>query len=142
MYAAGRLNTIEIRVLGLTVPYVVMSLPPEKIIRSVVKRCASEWYRLGIELGFNDSDIQAMTFNIPTSAGKLQVIVERKSMEHGKRTVAEALLDVCEQILPLATVAVMEDLGIQYTAAGTVKQCLLFVGPLPYSVYNVYVLCT
>ena len=94
-------------------------MPPEKVIRSVVTQCSSEWYQLGIELGFNDNDIQSMTFNIPTPAGKLQAIIEKKAMAHGKGKIVEALLDVCEQILPLATVAVMEDLGIKYT--GTVR---------------------
>ena len=84
------------------------SLPQEKVIQSVVERCASELYRLGIRLGYNDGQIQAMTFNIPTPEGKLQVIIGRKSIQ-GR--VVEALLDVCEQIL--ATAAVMQDLGIK-----------------------------
>ena len=90
------------------------SLPPEKVIRSVAKQCSSEWYQLGIELGFSDNDIQAMTVNIPTPAGKLQAIVEKKAVAHGKEKIVEALLDVCEQSLSLATVSVMEDLGIKY----------------------------
>ena len=91
------------------------SLPPEKVIRSVAKQCSSEWYQLGIELGFSDNDIQAMTFNIPTLAGKLRAIVEKKAMALGKGKIVATLLDVCEQILPLATVTVMEELGIKYT---------------------------
>ena len=99
------------------------SLSPQKVIQSVVKQCSSEWYQLGIELGFSDNEIEAMTFNIPTPAGKLRVIVEKKAMAHGKGKIVEALLDLCEQILPLATVAVMEELGIKYT--GTALELLV-----------------
>ena len=97
-----------------------MSRPCKRVIQSVVKQCSSEWYRLGIELGYNDNQIQAMTFNIPTPEGKLQVLIARKSMKHWKDKIVEALLDVCDQIMPLAIAAVMEDLGIEYTvSAGT-----------------------
>ena len=107
------------------------SLPSEKVIRSVAKQCSSEWYQLGIELGFSDNEIEAMTFNIPPPAGKLRAIVEKKAMAVGKGKIVEALLDVCEQILPLETVAVMEDLGIKYT--GTALE-LLVQYPIWYAV--------
>jgi tetratricopeptide (TPR) repeat protein len=94
----------------------VMSLPPKQVIQSIVRQCSSEWFRLGIGLGFNVSQIQSVAHNIPSSEGKLQMLVERKSGEHGKEKVIEALLDVCDQLLPLSTVAVMTDLGIEYNA--------------------------
>ena len=87
----------------------------EKVTRSVVDECAPDWYRLGIELmGFKDSHIRAMTSDIPTPQCKLQAIIERKSMEHGKENTVEALLDACDKIMPLTTIAVMKNLRIKY----------------------------
>jgi hypothetical protein len=91
----------------------VMSLPHQRVIRSVVEQCRSEWYRLGIELGYEHGQIQDMTCDIPTSKGKLQAIIEEKSRNYGKKKTTQALLDACDQIMPLAVVAVMKDLEIQ-----------------------------
>ena len=102
-----------------------MSLPHERVIRSVVEECAPDWYRLGIELGFKDSNIRAMTSDIPTPQSKLQAIIESKSMEHGKENTVKALLDVCDKIMPLTTIAVMKNLGIKYIGTGN---AVLFVG--------------
>ena len=68
-----------------------------------------------------------MTHNIPTPEGKLQVIVERRAKEDGREAAVEALLDVCDQIMPQATVAVMEDLGIKPIGTG---EAFHFVGTL------------
>ena len=113
---------------------VVKSKPQEKVMQSVIGKCASEWYRLGINLGYSDSELRAMTFDIPTAEGKLQAVIERKSMKDGTDKVVEALLDVCDQIMPLAIVAVMKDLGIQYTGTGN---ALVFVGIFYYTVWCV-----
>ena len=94
------------------------SQPQDKVIDSVVERCAPEWYRFGLRLGYKDGKIQAMTYNIPTLEGKLQVIVEIRAKEDGREATVEALLDVCDQIMPQATVAVMEDLGIKSIGTG------------------------
>ena len=102
-----------------------MSLPHERVIRSVVEECAPDWYRLGIELGFKHPHIQAMTFDIPTPQSKLQAIIETKSMKHGKRNTVTALLDVCDKIMPLTTIAVMKNLEIKYIATGNAEP---FVG--------------
>ena len=95
------------------------------VIQSVVEKCASEWYRVGIGLGYSHGLIQDLTSNKPTSEGKLQVIIERRSEQDGKEKAVEALLDVCDQIIPLAVVGVMEDLGIKYVSTG--KALLFFV---------------
>ena len=114
-------DTMKVRLFGCNSGIcTVMSLPQRKVIRHVVERCALEWYRLGIELGYEDGEIQDMTVGIPTPQGKLQVIIERKANEHGKKKAVEALLDACDQIIPLATVAVMEDLGLKYTGTGKI----------------------
>jgi hypothetical protein len=55
--------------------------PPEKIIDSVVKRCGAEWYRLGIWLGYNDSQVTSRIHHIPTPEGKLEAIIQRKCMK-------------------------------------------------------------
>ena len=120
-------DTVKATFLIVIVSCVVMSLPWQKVIKSVVEQCGSEWYRLGIGLGYNDGQIQSMTFNIPTPEGKLRVIIERKSKKHGKRKAIEALLDACDQTIPLAVVAVMEDLGIEYIDNAGVDKLLLFV---------------
>ena len=95
------------------------SQPQEKVIRSVIEKCASEWYQLGKELGYSDDEIQDMTFGKPTPEDKLKVIVEKRLQKDGKGRAIEALLDACDQIMPLRVVAVMENLGINYT--GTSK---------------------
>ena len=84
------------------------------VIRSIVEECSSEWYRLGRELGLKGSHINAITSHIPTPQGKFQAIIDIKSREDGTRQAVEAVLDVCDQIIPLATVAVMQDLGIKH----------------------------
>ena len=115
---------------------VVKSRPLESVTQSVVQKSAPEWYRLGIRLGYSDGELRAMTFDIPTAEGKLQAIIERRSMKDGTGKVVEALLDVCDQIMPLAVVAVMKDLAIEYSGTG---KSLLFVGIL-YS--TVCIVCT
>ena len=102
-----------------------MSLPHERVIRSVVEECAPDWYRLGIQLGFKDSYIRAMTYDILTPQSKLQAIIERKSMEHGKENTVKALLDVCDKIMPLTTIDIMKNLGIKHSGTGN---AVLFVG--------------
>ena len=125
VYTAGKLHcmTIEFKVLFSILLCVVMSLPHERVLQSAVEECASQWYRLGTELGYKDNQIRAMTCDIPTLDGKLQAIIGRKSMELEKRVV-EALLDACDKIMPLATVAVLKDLGIKYIGTG---KAVLFV---------------
>ena len=103
------------------------SRPLEKVTQSVVNQCASEWYRLGIVLGYSDGELRSVTFGNLTAKGRLQAIIERKSMKDGTGKVVEALLDVCDEIMPLAVVAVMKDLEIKYTGTGI---ALLFVGIL------------
>ena len=139
VYDSGRLercmtNRRECLLNGLCV---VMSLPHERVIRSVVEECAPDWYRLGIELGFKDSNIRSMTSDILTPQSKLQAIIEKKSMEHGKENSVKALLDVCDKIMPLTTIAVMTNLGIKYIGTGNT---VLFVGFL-YGNCSAYV-CT
>lgn len=87
------------------------------VISSVVQNCAAEWYRLGRRLGYNGSQLKSMTFDISTPEGKLEAIIERKCMKEGTDDgkVVEALLDACDQLIPLAIVSVMEDLRIEYT---------------------------
>ena len=104
---------------------VVMSLPRERVIQSVIEECASKWHQLGIELGYKDCLIRAITFDIPTPVGKLQAIIKRKSVKVGEKNTVEVLLDVCDQLLPLATVTAMEKLGIKYIGAG---EAFLFDG--------------
>ena len=107
---------------GLMVSCVVMSLPQEKVVRSVVnvKECASEWYRLGIELGYTDGLIRERTSGITSEQGKLQALIQTKANEHGEKGAVEALLDACDRIIPLATVAVVKDLRIKYIGTGKV----------------------
>jgi hypothetical protein len=92
----------------------VMCQPPENVIDSVVKRCGAEWYRLGMKLGYNDDKLRSLTFDIPSPESKLQAVIERKRMEAGTGEVVKKLLDVCEQLMPLTVMAIMEDLGIEY----------------------------
>jgi tetratricopeptide (TPR) repeat protein len=92
----------------------VLSKPLQKVIQSIVANCSSEWYRVGITLGFSHGQVQDMTFNKPTFHGKLQVIIEKRLEVDGKGKAVQALLDVCGQIMPLAVIDVMKDLGIRY----------------------------
>ena len=107
-----------------------MALPQEKVIRSVVEECAVEWFRLGRELGYSHGQVQDMTVGILTPQGKLRAIIDAKSNEHGERTAVEVLLDACDQIIPLATVAVLKSLGIKYTDSTGVGKPLIYVGIL------------
>jgi hypothetical protein len=115
----------------------VMSQPPDNVIDAVVGRCSAEWYRIGAKLGHNDSKLRAITFDIPTPEGKLQAIIESKSEELGTNDVVKALLDVCELVMPLTVVAVMQDLGIQYPGTGKYLLWLLNLAVFQ-SVYCVY----
>ena len=95
-----------------------MSLPQESIIRSIVNECASEWYQLGRKLGYSKSQLLAMTHQMPTPQGKLRAVIDTESCEHRERKAVEAVLDACDEIIPLATVAVLENLGIKYICTG------------------------
>jgi hypothetical protein len=92
----------------------VMSKPNEQVIKSLVVNCSLEWYRIGLGLHLKDAHIKCITHNIATAEGKLRAIIESKSKEDGSEATVKALLDVCDQIMPQATLAVIQGLGIDY----------------------------
>jgi hypothetical protein len=84
----------------------VMSKPNEQVIKSLVVNCSLEWYRIGLGLHLKDAHIKCITHNTATAEGK--------SKEDGSKATVKTLLDVCDQIMPQATLAVIQGLGIDY----------------------------
>jgi tetratricopeptide (TPR) repeat protein len=100
----------------------VESHPIKDIIDSVVDTCAVEWYRLGLKLNLTHGQILDTTDTIPTVKGKLQAIVDRKSREDGIEVTLKTLLNACNQIMPLASETVLQDLGIDSKYHGLDKE--------------------
>ena len=90
----------------------VMSLPPQRVCRSVPSHAAFAWERIGSELEFNFSQITTSTFNIATCEGKLHALIQRKCVEVGERATVEALLDACHRISPAIVDAVLKELNV------------------------------
>jgi hypothetical protein len=67
---------------------------------------------LGLKLNLTPGQILDTTDAIPTVKGKLQAIVDRKSREDGIEVALKTLLNACNQIMPLASETVLQDLGI------------------------------
>ena len=57
------------------------------------------WLSIGFELGYTKAEIEAATTNLSSHYDKLMAIIQRKTMEIGKKSTAQMLLKICK-ILP------------------------------------------
>ena len=69
-----------------------------KIVRAVLKFGVAQWYFIGLEMGFTDSQIMACTFTMPAHRSKLQAIIELKVRECGVKETEKRLLTACKRI--------------------------------------------
>ena len=74
--------------------------PPMKpaIVRAVLAHGCSQWYALGLELGFSDAEISEHCHNKPEDSNKLLVLLEKKSNEVSLEILEDLILNACSRI--------------------------------------------
>ena len=75
-------------------------LPATKpaIVRAVLAHGCSQWYELGLELGFTRAKISEYCHNIPELSGKLLVLLERKATEVNPEILEDVILTACRRL--------------------------------------------
>ena len=68
------------------------------IVRVVLAHGCAQWYELGLELGFTDSEITEYCHNKAESSGKLLVLLERKANEVSPESLKDRILNACKRI--------------------------------------------
>ena len=68
------------------------------MFRAVLKYGVAQWYSIGLAIGITDAQIEACTFDKPSSGSKLQAIIEFKLHECGVKETERCLLSACEGI--------------------------------------------
>ena len=96
----------------------------DTIRKAVAKHISSHWYEIGVELGLDKEEIESVTFDKPSHAGKLLAVIEEKRMAVGTRTTANKLLTACRQISLDVTEAVEEELEKRGELACTPEEVL------------------
>jgi death-associated protein kinase len=69
-----------------------------KAIQSVIDHGCSQWYAIGLELGFSDSQINQYCNDQPEHSGKLLVLLEKKLQVEGMERLEKLALDACWRI--------------------------------------------
>ena len=68
------------------------------IVRAVLTHGCSQWYELGLELGFAHAEVIECTQNIAEGSGKLLVLLERKANELSPESLKDLILNACKRI--------------------------------------------
>ena len=84
----------------------LLVFPPEEqcpatqpaIFRAVLSHGCSQWYELGLELGFTRAKIVEYCHNVPECSGKLLVLLERKANEVSPEILEDLILNACKRI--------------------------------------------
>ena len=78
------------------------------IVRAVLTHGCSQWYELGLELGFAHAEVIEYTQNIAEGAGKLLALLERKANELSPESLKDLILNACKRI-PTPICGIVED---------------------------------
>jgi hypothetical protein len=68
------------------------------VLQAVLKAAPHQWYSIGLELGFSNSEIEAMTHTLPSAQDKLRKVVLLKADQVGHKRTALLLLESCKTI--------------------------------------------
>ena len=68
------------------------------IVRAVLAHGCSQWYELGLELGFTRAEILEYSHNIAEGSGKLLVLLERKAHEVSPESLDSVILSACSRL--------------------------------------------
>jgi hypothetical protein len=68
------------------------------VVRAVLVHGCSQWFEIGVELGFCDEEIDLYCNDKPEHSGKLLVLLEKKLKEVGLKSLEELVLKVCQKI--------------------------------------------
>ena len=69
-----------------------------KVVAAVLNYGVDQWYSIGLQMLFSDSQIKASTFDLPSPESKLQAIIVRKIYECGVHKTEELLLTACKSV--------------------------------------------
>ena len=68
------------------------------IVRAVLAHGCSQWYELGLGLGFTDAEVNEYTHNKAEGSGKLLVLLERKSNVVSPEVLEDLILNACRRV--------------------------------------------
>ena len=69
-----------------------------EVFKAVLKYGSTQWYSIGLKMGFTDPQIKACTHDMPSLSSKLEAIIEMKVRECGAQATGECVLSACERI--------------------------------------------
>ena len=69
-----------------------------------------QWSDVGLELGYEMSQLDSMTASIPLPSGKLKAILRRKALAVGTSNVVGIILSACQRIsFPICATAIRDE---------------------------------
>jgi hypothetical protein len=80
------------------------------VIKLVLKHGCSDHLNVGLQLGFSNAEIIAITAQQLTAKAKLQALIEAEVMHSGKPTTAKKLFEVSQTVPTPFHGAIMEEL--------------------------------
>ena len=79
-------------------------------MHAVVSLAGDQWSCVGLELGYELSELKAMTSTIPLPSGKLNAILRTKANAVGSSKVVGIILSACKQIsMPICAAAIRDE---------------------------------
>ena len=70
----------------------------ESDIKELIQQGSSQWYDIGLQLGFTEHQIHESVHLIPHHSDKLRILVELRREQVGHETVVRELLNACAQV--------------------------------------------
>ena len=94
----------------LTIPASVRCVSNSAILQAILTHGPVQWYALGINLEFSDSEIKSLCHDKPSYTNKLLVLFETKAKEIGVEALEKLALRACETTYPPIIGAVSDEL--------------------------------
>ena len=77
---------------------------------AVVNLACDQWSDVGLELGYEMSQLDSLTPSIPLPSGKLNAILTRKARAVGTSNVVGVILSACQRIpFPICSTAIRDE---------------------------------
>ncbi|XP_062515517.1 uncharacterized protein LOC134190976 [Corticium candelabrum] len=88
----------------------LLSQPSGDVMGAVVNLACDQWSDVGLELGYEMSQLDSMTPSIPLSSGKLNAILRRKAHAVGTSNVVGIILSACQRIpFPICATTIRDE---------------------------------
>ena len=75
-----------------------VSLTLTSVVNAVLLYGSDRWYELAVAMGFRDAEINNVSFDKPSSSGKLLAIIRLMGNRVGQKRTEKLLLKACKEI--------------------------------------------